>query len=613
MCGIAGSVNFKLSYDIIKGTMLHRGPDEQNAIIADNVDFFHLRLSILDISGGKQPMTLEGRYFIIFNGEIYNHNELRKKFDLKCSTNSDTETLLLLFQKFGEKCLDHLDGMFAFAIYDNVEKKIFLARDRAGKKPLYIYSKDETIVFASELNCLKGLLPLEIEQKNIYQYMRLGVFYKNLTPYKNVNELEPGTFAFINCQTLEIKKTKWWDIHNFYLQNSSDNLSQAIEKTDQLLIESVKRRISSSDLEVGCFLSGGIDSGLVTSIASSFTSRLKTMTVSFDGEYDEAPLAKLVAEKYNTDHTEIKISFDQLKNDIEQIISNYGEPFYDSSAIPSFYVSQAAKKRVTVILNGDGADELFAGYRRYVPFNKYDFFKKNFLVNNAGSFLKNILPASNDKKSKYNYLYRLLTFASKKDLDIYLSAGVDIIEDYEKNLLADGVNYLKEMKEGFDRINNAPLSGLKKIMNLDFENNFSSQMLAKIDIATMSHSLEGRSPFLSKELLAYAPTLSDSLKINGVTTKYLLRQLATKYLPESLINQPKRGFEIPLKSWVNGQLSDMIHDYVGAPNAFNRNIINPKFTIQLLNQKIKIPAEKRAKLLWTLFCLEVWYKKVYLS
>ena len=138
-------------------------------------------------------------------------------------------------------------------------------------------------------------------------------------------------------------------------------------------------------------------------------------------------------------------------------------------------------------------------------------------------------------------------------------------------------------------------------------------MLAKIDIATMSHSLEGRSPFLSKELLAYAPTLSDSLKINGVTTKYLLRQLATKYLPESLINQPKRGFEIPLKSWVNGQLSDMIHDYVGAPNAFNRNIINPKFTIQLLNQKIKIPAEKRAKLLWTLFCLEVWYKKVYLS
>jgi asparagine synthase (glutamine-hydrolysing) len=570
-------------------------------------------LAILDISGGKQPMTLEGRYFIIFNGEIYNHNELRKKFDLKCFTNSDTETLLLLFQKFGEKCLDHLDGMFAFAIYDNVEKKIFLARDRAGKKPLFIYSKNETIVFASELNCLKGLLPLEIEQKNIYQYMRLGVFYKNLTPYRNVNELEPGTFAFINCQTLEIKKTKWWDIHNFYLQNSSDHLAQAIEKTDQLLMESVKRRISSSDLEVGCFLSGGIDSGLVTSIASSFTSRLKTMTVSFDGEYDEAPLAKLVAEKYNTDHTEIKISFDHLKNDIEQIISNYGEPFYDSSAIPSYYVSQAAKKRVTVILNGDGADELFAGYRRYVPFNKYDFFKKNFLVNNAGSFLKNILPASNDKKSKYNYLYRLLTFASKKDLDIYLSAGVDIIEDYEKNLLADGVNYLKEMEEGFDRINKAPLSGLKKIMNLDFENNFSSQMLAKIDIATMSHSLEGRSPFLSKELLAYAPTLSDSLKINGVTTKYLLRQLATKYLPESLINQPKRGFEIPLKSWVNGHLSEIIHDYIGAPNAFNKNIINSKFTNQLLNQKIKIPAEKRAKLLWTLFCLEVWYKKVYLS
>lgn len=611
MCGIAGSVNHKLSYDAVNSVMIHRGPDGQNGFLHNNVDLYHLRLSIVDIAGGAQPMHLDDRYTIIFNGEIYNHNEIRKQFSLTGETHSDTETLLLLYRKFGTEMLLYLDGMFAFAIYDREQQKLFIARDRAGKKPLYIYNDGTRIVFASELNCLKALLPLQLNQDNFYHYMRMGTFYRKLTPYKYVNELQAGTYLEIDCNNLQCTERQWWNVHDFYAKQTNDTFDESLAKVDDLLHTAVKRRIDSSDLEVGCFLSGGIDSGLVTSIAREYNNSLRTFTVSFKGEYDEAPLAKLVAEKYKTNHTEINISFDRLTEDVEQILMNYGEPFFDSSAIPSYYVSKEAKKHLTVILNGDGADELFGGYRRYVPFSKYDFFKKNLFVKNAASMLKTVLPVPDNKKSKYNYLYRLAAMASKSSLDIYLSAGVDIMEDYEDNIIQPSFDYMRPLKDDFEKIASSKLSGLQKIMNMDFDTNLFSDLLVKMDIATMANSLEGRSPFLSKELLEYAPGMNDKFKINGSTTKYLLRTLSKKYLPEQLVNQPKRGFEIPLKNWVDYELKDIIHDYVGSPNAFNKNIVNSNFTQQLLNNKVKIAAEKRAKILWMLFAMEVWYKKVY--
>jgi asparagine synthase (glutamine-hydrolysing) len=612
MCGIVGAVNFKLSPEIITKNMLHRGPDEQNEFLADNIDFFHLRLSILDIGGGKQPMTLDNRYTIIFNGEIYNHNELRIQFNLIGKTSSDTETLLLLYQKIGASLLNYLEGMFVFAIYDNIKKTIFIARDRAGKKPLYYFKDDEKLVFASELNCLNGLLPLEMNSNNFYHYLRLGTFYRNLTPYKKVIELHAGSFLIIDCNTLNIDETRWWNIHDYYLLNNYDNLEESLNKVDGFLHTAIKRRLDSSDLEVGCFLSGGIDSGLATAISSQYKSNLKTFTVAFTGSYNEAPLAKLVSEKYDTDHTEINISFDNLKNDAENILYNYGEPFFDSSAIPSYYVSKEARKHLTVIINGDGADELFGGYRRYVPFSKYDFFKKNLLIKGGASILKNILPASNDKKSKYNYLYRLASLASKSDLEIYLSAGADIIEDYENNINQTTFDYMASIRNDFDVITKSNMSGLKKIMNMDFDSNLFSDLLVKMDIATMANSLEGRSPFMCKDLLEYAPSMKDKHKINGSTTKYLLRQLAKKYLPNELINQPKRGFEIPLKSWIDNELKEMVFDYVGSSNALNPQFVQKDFTKKLLENKINISAEKRAKILWSMLSMEVWYKKNYL-
>ena len=611
MCGIAGTVNSELTYDNVIATMGHRGPDEHGGYKHGNVNFFHLRLAILDITCGKQPMHLGDKYTIIFNGEIYNHAEIRNQFNIKGHTSSDTETLLLLYERFGTQFLQYLDGMFAFVIHDKITNELFIARDRAGKKPFYYYNDGSKIAFASELNCLKTIVPVEIELKNFYHYLRLGSFYRKFTPYKNVTELTAGTFLIINCNTLSVSETRWWNINDFYRIQNNDSFETSLQKTNEYLHKAVKRRIESSDLEVGSFLSGGIDSGLITAIASEYKASLKTFTVSFSGEYDEAPLAKLVAEKYNTHHTEIKISFDNLKNDLEKILSNYGEPFFDSSAIPSYYVSREAKKHVTVILNGDGADELFAGYRRYVPFAHYDFFKKNYLVKKGASFLKKTMPPAHNKKTLYNYLYRLASLSSKSNLEIYLSAGVDIFEDYEQFIIDPGFDYMRQIREDFDKIANSNLSGLKKIMNLDFDTNLFSDLLVKMDIATMASSVEGRSAFLSKELLEYVPSLSGTYKIKGKTTKYILRKLSEKYLPATIAVQPKRGFEIPLKSWVNNELKEPVFDYLTSTECFYKNFVEQKFVLNLLNGKIKIPAEKRAKILWTLLSLEIWYKKVY--
>jgi len=510
MCGIAGAVQHHLNISRLTKDLWHRGPDEQHTFENNDLQLHHHRLAILDIAAGQQPMQY-GSYTIIFNGEIYNHRDIRKKYNLACKTNSDTETILQVYAKLGPECLHDFDGMFALAIYDKHKQELFLARDRAGKKPLYYFTDGNKFVFASELNALHNQLPLEINEDHIKQYVRMGYFYKSSTPYKNVFELPAGCYAYIPLEQPEVKLTKWWDIHPFYLERSPDDLETASAKVDVMLHAAVKNRVESSDLEVGSFLSGGIDSGLVSAIAKNYNSSLKTFTVSFDGEYDEAPLARLVADRYQTSHQEIKISFDNLLNDVETILSNYGEPFFDSSAIPGYYVSREAKKYLTVILNGDGGDELFGGYRRYVPFARYDFFKPGFLVRNIASLAHAVLPVPHNKKSKYNYLYRLAYFAGKKGLDTYLSATIDSFEGFEKYLTGNE-DVLKEVRWDFERINDTSLKGLQKIMNLDFDNILPGDLLVKMDIATMAHSLEGRSPLLSKELLEYVPSLPDSFK-----------------------------------------------------------------------------------------------------
>lgn len=611
MCGIFGTINYEIPVDqqeIFQG-LWHRGPDEQDRQSIDNLHLYHTRLAIQDLSAsGRQPMEYNG-LMIVFNGEIYNHLELREKYVLESASNSDTRTILMMYELMGMKMLEEFDGMFAFALYDLKNRMLYLARDRAGKKPLFIYRKGKTWMFSSELNILAQIAQPEIDHAALSDYLYLGYHYRKSTPYLHVSELENGHYLKLDPQSMKEQDLTWFNMEEGYKKESKLSHADSVAQLDQLLQLAVQRRMDSSDLDVGSFLSGGIDSGLVTSIAAKHAKRLNTFTVRIPGSYDESGLAAKVAKSYGTNHTVVDIDFSNLQDDIESILSGHGEPNCDNSAIPSYYVARAAKQHTTVVLNGDGADELFGGYRRYVPFRHLDFFQPNNLTKISAKILAGILPIANEKQSYYTYLYRLLKFASYTDVvKIYCSASSDLFVGFEDQFLRRPL--MKEISADLLAINKLPLSALNKILLMDFQSMLFSRLLPKMDIATMTHSLEGRSPFLSKELLEFAPGLPDHFKIHNVTTKSILRDLAVNYLPEELINQPKRGFEIPLRKWVDEELKTVINDYLLAKDTLYSKIIKKSFIEDLIAKKIRVSDERRAKMLFCVFGLEVWYKKL---
>jgi asparagine synthase (glutamine-hydrolysing) len=611
MCGIFGTVNYRNSIAderVFEG-LRHRGPDQYGYQAKDNVQLYHTRLSIQDLSlNGCQPMQYKD-FIIVFNGEIYNHMELRKKYGLYAESNSDTLTILLLFELLGIEMLEEFDGMFAFSLYAIKTRKMYLARDRAGKKPLYVFHAENTYIFSSELNVLYQVARPEINYAALADYLYLGHFHRKATPYLGVNELENGCYLEIDTLTLQSKMVCWFQMGKYYQDENNLNQQDTILKLDTLLQTSVKRRITSSDLTVGSFLSGGIDSGLVTAIAAQQVNKLKTFTVKVEGEFDESALAAQVAKKYDTEHQEIEIGFSDLSSHIEKILNNHGEPNSDNSAIPSYYVAREAKKHISVVLNGDGADELFGGYRRYVPFRQFDFFNAGSLSRSSSRLISKLLPVANHKQSSYTYFYRLLKFAGFDDLtQMYCSASSDVMVGFENMFLQNPL--MKNISADIERINGYEISPLKKMLLIDFESMLFGRLLPKMDIATMAHSLEGRSPFLGKDLLEFAPGLSDRHKIKGATTKVILRQLAEKYLPVDLVNQPKRGFEIPLKKWVDHELRPVILHYLLSSHTIYEKIIRKDFIKDLIDRKIKVSDEKRAKILFCVFSLEVWYKNL---
>ncbi len=573
MCGIAG-FNFKVeNKNAIFDKLYHRGPDEQSEWSDEKFSFFHTRLSIQDIYSGHQPFKYKN-YIIIFNGEIYNHLELRKNLNVNWTTNSDTETLLHLYLKYREKLFKYIDGMFAFCIYDG--EKLFLARDRAGKKPLYIYQKGNKFGFGSEINIFKHL-NLNIDEDDIKLFLSTGFCESG---YKEITEFPAGHYGYFKK---ELKTYQYFNILDYYQMPKIDN---PLEELDNILTKSVKNRLFSSDVEVGAFLSGGIDSGLVVAKASEYQN-LKTFTVRFDGQFDESNLASLVAKKYNTTHEIIDIKMD-VKNNIEKILLNYGKPFFDSSAIPSYFVSREARKYLKVILNGDGADEIFGGYRRYIPLIKgWDKIAKYF------SFILPFLNPQN--RGKLMFIYRLIRASNKQGIEWYNTLLNDLFVDiynFNSPKIAKIDKFIKEIK----------LDNFEKLSFIDFELNLKG-LLMKMDIATMSNFLEARSPFLSKYFLEFALRIDKNQKIS----KKILRDLAKKYLPNELLTAPKRGFEIPLTSWVNGELNEMIMSYLN--NGFYKNFVDEKIIQNIIDRKIKIPEDRRAKILYLLFSLEVWYNK----
>ena len=539
---------------------------------------------------------------VSYNGEIYNHVQLKEQHQLRCETQSDTEVLLAMYEQYGLACFDMIDGMFAVALYDADKKKLILARDRAGEKPLYISQTKNQLLFASELNTLATMCRLKVDDAAINSYLSTGVFFRSGTPYENVYECPAGCYIEVNTESLETKLTRWFDLSKTAeASDPSFDESALIDQLDSRLHESVKNRLLSSDLEVGAFLSGGIDSGLVTAIASQYTDALKTFTVSFEGQFDESALAESVSAKYCTQHETLRIDYGNLDQNIEQILLNYGEPICDDSVIPTWYVSQAAKQHVTVVLTGDGADELFGGYRRYVPFSKFDLFSSENRKFNLWKPLHRVLPRPTNKMSYYNYGYRLVDLMKSSDLERYLATTI--------NVNSEGLAHVQrcgELSQFYKALAQTSNSSLSKLMLMDFHTLLHGALLPKMDIGSMAHSLETRSPFLSSDILSFAHSLNDKYKIRGNTTKYALRELARRYLPEQVQSAPKRGFETSLENIVSVRLKSIIHDYLSDSNAYVRQFYKPGFVDALLSGSASMSSTQRARTLWMIFCVEVW-------
>lgn len=602
MCGILGSVSKELPVAIAHQSLFHRGPDEQTDWSDGQVQFIHTRLAIQELSpAGRQPMAYK-QFRLVFNGEIYNHQELRKKFNLQCGSNSDSETLLHLFEQMGIGMLSELDGMFALAIYDESQKQLWIARDRAGEKPMYYSATNDTLVFGSELLALTKILTVEVDDRRIANFIASGYLLASQTPYKNINELPGGHFLFYDLNVRRPVIKQWWSVDPFFKKRFNGTLDEALEEADRMLRYSVTTRMISSDLEVGTFLSGGIDSGIVTAMAAETNRQLKSFTISFDGFYDEGPPALVTARHLKTDHRQITISLNDIQHDLERIFVSYGEPIIDDSIIPSYYVCREARRYLTVVLNGDGGDELFGGYRRYVPFATLNMFN-NYLTGLFRS-LRAVLPYPSEKISIYNYLYRLAAQLSVNGPNAYYVSTNDLMHARTHNFVVKPD--LAEHNAMIESILFSSSSPLKKIMNMDFNLILHNILLGKMDIASMNNSLETRSPFLSRDLMEFMPSLPDHFLVNGRETKFLLRKLAKKYLPNEIVNRPKRGFEIPLQDWIDGRIKDITHDYLSRSNAYTRTILKPEFVDRLLRNKVDMPQQQRARILFALLSVECW-------
>lgn len=574
MCGITGflvsnrnkDLNYKKKIYQMTDIISHRGPDGFGFWHSNDKDVFfgHRRLSIIDLSkNGKQPMlSNNGRYVISFNGEIYNHKILRDHLienkKVKFSNRTDTQVILELISYYGlEKTLKKLDGMFAFSIWDNFERKLSLVRDRYGEKPLYYYFNEGEIVFGSELKSIKTFFDknhLEINYDATKMYNYLGYIPAPLSIYKNVFKVLPS--ELIEFHQNKIIKKKYWNqdqnkkSKNYYDENESLN-------NIEIFLEKSVKKMMNADVEVGCFLSGGIDSSLVTCLMQKNSKRkIKTFSVGFNEyEYDESKYAKKIAEYLDTDHHEIILSVDDMINGINDISKIFDEPFSDSSCLPTQLVSKFASKHLKVILSGDGADELFLGYNRY-KFSKKIERINSFLSRDVRKTLQNIL-----RFVPSNY-FDLLSRPIQKTFGLQgLSHKVEKFSNildfrdnkdfYKKSIIMDNKKLEEFINDDSDFIEKfSDLSLIESVQKNDINLYLPNDILTKVDRSSMKNSLEVRAPFLDHKLTEILNKIPLSVKFKNNNPKHLLKKILLNYLPASLFNRPKMGFGIPIDRWL---------------------------------------------------------------
>ena len=620
MCGIAGFVS---QHDRLKGgesaavlnrmcgVIRHRGPDDQGTMVDGNVALGMRRLSIIDLAGGHQPISGEnGSVTVVFNGEIYNFRELQQELEASghhFKTHSDTEAIVHAYEEYGSACVERFRGMFAFAVWDARARKLFIARDRVGKKPLYYtLTRQGTLIFGSELKSLleHPEVRREINPPALDAYLAFGYVPDPLSIFRGIHKLPPGHhLSFVDGH---VTLRQYWDFP--YETGEVRREEEYLEELRIRLEEAVKARLIA-DVPLGAFLSGGVDSSTVVGLMSRFiTQPVKTFSIGFhEDSYNELKYARLAAKHFGTDHHEFIVTPD-ICHIVDELAWHFDEPFADSSAIPTYMVSKLAREHVTVILSGDGGDELFAGYTRYIIDRRRSGFAR------LPRFLRHgvMQPASRHLPHGLwgrNYLHNIALDPLERYQD-----SVSIFTGLNKQSLYTN-EFCRQLRNGGDgapsiskyaaRVRTGePLDAL---LYFDSKMYLPGDILTKVDRMSMAVSLEARVPLLDHHLIEFVTRIPASMKMKGLETKHIFKRAVGDLVPAEILHRSKQGFGVPIQEWINKQLRRRIRETLTEPRARQRGYIEPRYVDLLLDEHERNRRDHSSQL-WALFMLELWHQ-----
>jgi asparagine synthase (glutamine-hydrolysing) len=621
MCGISGIFNFYrdcgeaelASIHAMNDRLVHRGPDDEGSYISGPIALGHRRLSIIDLSSGKQPMCNEDEtIWVVFNGEIYNYRTLQNELIQKghrFRTRSDTEVIVHLYEEFGEEVFSQLNGMFAVALWDARAKKLILARDRVGKKPLYYHFNDQRLAFASEIKALLALphLPGQVDPDSLDHYLSFFYVPSPETIFSNVAKLEPATYLV--CQEGKVRKERYWsaDFGRRYAGNRDDAAAELTE----LLGDAVQIRLES-EVPLGAFLSGGIDSSAIVALmARSMEQPVKTTSIGFgESSYNELAYARAVAGHCHTDHREqiLPASFIEY---LPRIVYHFDEPFADSSALPTYLLCQAAREHVTVALSGDGGDENFAGYDRYPAALSEDRWRHS--VPSAGRAL-----ALSLARNCFSPLYRGFTALENLNEDLAAATARTVFcfsNDVKQELYRPAFRQQMQGPSAVERFldvfpKNGGLPPLSRLQTFDLKSYLPEDILTKVDRMSMAHSLEVRSPLLDYRVVELAASLPPEWKLNGAGGKLIFKQAMKPFLPAEIFARKKMGFSIPVGEWFRNQWRALGETFLLGDRFFDRGYFEPAAIRKLWDshQKNRPWLLDLGDRFWTLLVLEVWHR-----
>lgn len=642
MCGICGKINYgdrPIDEALIRKmcrSFVCRGPDDEGVYVNSaagpknkvHAGLGHRRLSVIDLSkAGHQPMSNEdGTRLITYNGEIYNFKALRKELEKKghiFKSDTDTETVLHLYEEEGARAVERLNGMFAFAVWDQEKKELFVCRDRIGIKPLVYYWDGKHFVFASEIKALlcDPLIPKEINYKALQLYLTFSYIPAPYTIFKGIRKLEPG--HFLRLANGELKIEKYWDVHpatdnTFPEQRFSDQEDFYKKRLFEGLNSAVKDRMAA-DVPLGAFLSGGIDSSIIVALMAQNTVKpVKTFSIGFKDNalYDETRYARQVADLYGTDHHEFKLTYKDMLDVFPQVLSTFDEPFSDSSAIPTFIVSRETKRHVTVALSGDGGDELFAGYRSYL--GEY-WYRRYMMV--PGVFRESVfeklverLPDSRDQKVP-EYIRRLKKFikSTKGNFAQRMLSLKEIFPgELAEKIILHKENYDPAVPLGLLQGRLSVFQGdrINRMLYTDVKDSLPGDMLNKVDWMSMKNSLEVRVPFLDHRVVELAFSMPGDVKLHKGITKYILKETFKDILPKRLYRRPKAGFEVPISQWLKTDLKFLVDQYLDKERIRRQEIFDYS-VIKRLVQDHESSRTDTSWMLWNLIVFQYWYDEYF--